>query len=67
MTQASDIKQLDPSKLYSKDTYTDRRARMFESSAQRHAQRHSSLSGEDALKLAQGSAEVKGNKEGPAS
>jgi hypothetical protein len=67
MTQTSDIKQQDPSKLYNKDTYTDRRARMFESSAQRHAQRHSFLSGEDVLKLAQDSAEVKGNKEDPAS
>jgi hypothetical protein len=67
MTQASDIKQQDPSKLYNKGTYIDRHAHMFESSAQRHAQRHSFLSGEDALKLALGSAEVKGNKEGPAS
>ena len=67
MTQASDIKQKNPSKLYNEDTYTDRRARMFESSAQRHAQRHSFVSGEDVLKLAQGSTEVKDKKEGLAS
>ncbi len=67
MTQASDIKQQEPCKIYNKDTYIDRHARMFESSAQRHAQHHKFLSGEDALKLALGSAEVKDNKEGPTS
>jgi hypothetical protein len=66
MTQASDIKQQDSSNHYSKDTYTDRRARMFQSSAQRHAQCHSFLSGEDVLKLAQSSVKVKGNKDDPA-
>ena len=64
MTQASVIKQQDPTKISSKDSYIDRRAHMFESYAQRYAQGHSFLSGEDALKLAQGSAEVKSNKEG---
>lgn len=63
MTQASDISQKKPSDLYSNDTYTDRRARMFESSAKRHAQRHGALSGTDAIKLSQDLVKIEGNKD----
>jgi len=58
MTQTPVIKQQDLSKLYNKETYIDRHARMFES----YAQRHRFLSGEDALILAQRPAEFTVNK-----
>ena len=67
MTQASDITQQDLFQLNIKDTYTDRRALIFKSSAERHAQRQIFLSGKDALKLVQDSGKVEANKDNTAS
>lgn len=53
MSQTSDLKNKSHTKSYSKETYTDRRARMFESSAVRHAKQLGFLTGEDVLKSAE--------------
>lgn len=53
MSQISDSKTTANIKTYSRETYTDRRARMFESSAVRHAKQSGFLTGEDVLKSAE--------------
>lgn len=53
MSQISDPKNNASFKPYSRETYTDRRARMFESSAVRHAKQLVFLTGEDVLKSAE--------------
>jgi|GEM_PF-2021628 len=53
MSQVTDPKNTANIKAYSRETYTDRRARMFESSAVRHAKQLGFLTGEDVLKSAE--------------
>jgi len=53
MSQITDPKNTAYVKPYSRETYTDRRARMFESSALRHAKQLGFLTGEDVLKSAE--------------
>lgn len=53
MSQRTDVKNKAYIKPYSRETYTDRRARMFESSAVRHAKQLGFLTGEDVLKSAE--------------
>lgn len=53
MSSTSDPKNKASIKPYGKETYTDRRARMFESSALRHAKQLGFLTGEDVLKSAE--------------
>jgi hypothetical protein len=53
MSQTSNPKNKPHIKPYGRETYTDRRARMFESSAVRHAKQLGFLTGEDVLKSAE--------------
>jgi hypothetical protein len=53
MSNTTDPKNKPTVKPYSRETYTDRRARMFESSAVRHAKQLGFLTGEDVLKFAE--------------
>jgi hypothetical protein len=53
MTQPTDPKNKAQHKPYSRVTYTDRRARMFESSVLLHAKQAEFLTGEDVLKCAE--------------
>jgi hypothetical protein len=65
MSQTTDHKNKTHIKHYSRETYTDRRARMFESSAVRHAKQLGFLTGEDVLKSAE--TESSGTSQGEAS
>lgn len=64
MSQTSDPKTKTQVKPYGRETYTDRRARMFESSAERHAKRSGFLTGADVLKSAETEIEPSSTSQG---